>query len=107
MVIDHIIPLSAEGNSDIENLCLFCYRCNEFKGARIIVEDPVTHQAVQLYNPNKQIWYDHFAWGKDSLRVIGLTACGRATIRALHLNASWLITGRKIWRLVGLHPPLD
>jgi 5-methylcytosine-specific restriction endonuclease McrA len=34
MVVDHIVPLAAGGSSTSENLCLACYRCNEFKGPR-------------------------------------------------------------------------
>ena len=34
MVVDHILPLVAGGSSRLENLCLACYRCNEFKGRR-------------------------------------------------------------------------
>ncbi len=76
MVVDHIIPLSAGGHSEIENLCLSCYRCNEFKGPRISAADPVTQQTVAFFNPNTQTWTDHFTWSKDSLRMIGLTAVG-------------------------------
>ena len=35
MLVDHIIPLAEDGTSDLENLCLACYRCNEFKITRI------------------------------------------------------------------------
>jgi hypothetical protein len=41
MVIEHIIPLVAGGSSTLENLCLSCYRCNEFKGPRIDAVDPL------------------------------------------------------------------
>lgn len=29
--IDHIIPESQEGSSEIDNLCLACRRCNSYK----------------------------------------------------------------------------
>lgn len=106
MVMDHIIPLAAGGSSDIENLCLACYRCNEFKGAKLTALDPLTDNDVPLFNPNLQSWPDHFAWSKDGLHAVGLTACGRATVEALHLNAERLSQARQIWILVGLHPPL-
>lgn len=32
MVVEHIVPLAAGGTSTLDNLCLSCYRCNEFKG---------------------------------------------------------------------------
>ena len=34
MVVEHIVPLAAGGASMADNLCLSCYRCNEFKGPR-------------------------------------------------------------------------
>jgi len=107
MVVDHIVPLAAGGTSDIENLCLSCYRCNEFKGARLDILDPVSGDRVPLFNPHTHVWPKHFAWSADSLRVIGHTATGRVTIAALHLNSNWLIRARQIWILVGLHPPLE
>ena len=107
MLIDHIIPLSEGGNSSIENLCLACYRCNEFKGAKQEGIDPFTQSSIPLFRPRAQHWSEHFAWSRDGLHVIGLTACGRTTVETLHLNDLRLMQARRIWRLVGLHPPLD
>lgn len=106
MLIDHIVPISAGGPTKLENLCLACYRCNEFKGARIDVLDPLTGRTVPLFNPRAQAWREHFAWTTDGFQVVGLTATGRATIDALHLNDAWLIRARRIWTIAGLHPPL-
>ncbi len=106
MLIDHIIPLSAGGSSEIDNLCLACYRCNEFKGAQQESLDPLTETSVMLFRPHLQVWIEHFTWSQNGLRVMGITACGRATVEALHLNAQRLIQARRIWMLVGLHPPL-
>ena len=106
MVMDHIIPLSLGGTSEIDNLCLCCYRCNEFKGAKQQGTDPLSGFHVDLFNPRTQFWTEHFAWSKNNLRTIGLTACGRATVERLRLNSSRLIQARRIWMLVGLHPPL-
>lgn len=107
MLIDHIIPVSAGGSSDIDNLCLACYRCNEFKWAKQESRDPLTGTSVALFRPRVQIWAEHFAWSRDGLRIMGLTACGRATIEVFHLNDLRLIQARRIWMLVGLHPPLE
>ena len=49
MQIDHIIPLAEGGNSSIENLCLACYRCNEFKGAKQAGNDPLTQIPDSVY----------------------------------------------------------
>jgi hypothetical protein len=107
MVVDHVIPLTAGGASDLENLCLACYRCNEFKGSKLAAVDPLTGETVPLFHPGTQVWHDHFAWSDDHLRVIGQTACGRATIEALRMNNEWLAQARRIWIIVGLHPPLE
>ncbi len=107
MVMEHIIPLAAGGASDSANLCLACYRCNEFKGARMDGRDPQSGVTVPLFNPHTQVWRDHFAWSTDGLRMIGGTACGRATIETLRLNNDWLVQARRIWILAGIHPPLE
>jgi hypothetical protein len=107
MVLEHVIPLSAGGSSKIENLCLACYRCNEFKWAHLQGRDPLTGQLIPLFNPLSQAWNEHFAWAESSLYVVGLTASGRATIDLLHLNNEWLVQARRIWMIAGLHPPLD
>ncbi|HRI55932.1 MAG TPA: HNH endonuclease signature motif containing protein [Anaerolineae bacterium] len=107
MVLDHVIPLAAGGESTFDNLCLCCYRCNEFKGAKHQADDPRTRETTRLYNPCHENWRDHFMWGKDGLMIVGKTACGRATIHLLRLNDDRLVRARQIWKLVGLHPPLD
>jgi len=107
MVVDHVIPLSADGATTLNNLALACYRCNEFKGARLNASDPRTSEVVPLFNPCAQEWHRHFAWSNDGLHIRGLTAVGRATIEALRLNNDWLIRARRIWISAGLHPPLE
>lgn len=107
MLVDHIVPLSAGGASDSANLCLACYRCNEFKGASMEGRDPQSGVTIPLFNSNSQYWDDHFAWSADGLYLIGRTACGRATIEALRLNNEWLVQARRIWILAGIHPPLE
>lgn len=106
MVIEHIIPLAADGSSDPDNLCLACYRCNEFKGALIAAVDPLTEITLPLFNPRQQSWQEHFAWSQDGLHLIGLTPCGRAMITLLHLNSEWIRQARQIWIIAGIHPPL-
>lgn len=48
LVIDHIIPRAMGGSSDLTNLAASCYRCNEFKGARMDAVDPLTKEQVSL-----------------------------------------------------------
>lgn len=107
MAVDHIIPLATGGTSDIETLCLACYRCTEFKGTKISATDPVSGNVVSLFNPRRQLWDHHFAWSDDGSLIVGRTACGRATIDALRMNDDWLVQARRIWIVAGLHPPLE
>jgi len=107
MVIDHVIPQKAGGTTDVNNLALACYRCNEFKGARLNAVDPQTNETVPLFNPCTQEWHRHFAWSDDGLFIAGLTAVGRATVEALRLNNEWLMHARRVWVSAGLHPPLE
>jgi hypothetical protein len=106
MVMEHILPLAAGGGSDLKNLCLACYRCNEFKGARIQANDPLSGEYAALFNPATQEWPENFAWSRDGLRIVGITSCGRATCEVLHLNNDWLVRARRIWIVAGWHPPI-
>lgn len=107
MVIEHILPLTLGGLTALENLCLSCYRCNEYKGSRIEGVDPVTGLVVGLFHPREQIWAEHFAWSDGGLKIVGLTARGRVTAELLRLNNEWLVSARRIWIIAGLHPPLS
>ncbi len=48
---------------------------------------------------------NHFIWNIDFTQVIGVTAIGRATITALHLNRAGLVNIRRLMVLGGEHPP--
>lgn len=60
MVVEHIVPLVGGGASTMDNLCLSCYRCNEFKGPRQEALDAVTGRTVPLFHPRRQHWAEHF-----------------------------------------------
>lgn len=107
LVVDHIQPGSAGGPTVRENLWLICTRCNQFKGDKVDVVDPQTGDQVLLFNPRTQVWKEHFAWSEDGTEVVGCTACGRATIEALHLNRELLVLVRRRWASVGWHPPAE
>ena len=55
----------------------------------------------------RQLWARHFRWGEDGVRIEGLTACGRATVIALHLNNPYAVETRRYWNHAGWHPPED
>ena len=103
--IDHIIPQARGGTDDEENLWLACRLCNGYKSIQTHGFDPVTGREVRLFNPRRQRWAEHFTWGEDSTRVVGLTDCGRATVLALQLNNIIAVMVRREWVSAGWHPP--
>ena len=107
LVMDHILPSSLGGNDERENLAACCYRCNEFKGAKIKANDPVTNESISLFNPRLQRWLDHFQWANGGTHIIGITAIGRATVLALRLNNEDVVQARAIWISLSWHPPND
>jgi len=105
--VEHIIPQSKGGSDDEENLWLACRSCNLFKSDQIDGLDPVTGRVVRLFNPRRQAWKRHFGWSENGELIVGLTACGRATVTALNLNNLVAVTVRRNWISAGWHPPED
>jgi hypothetical protein len=105
--IDHIIPVVAGGKTVVENLALACVSCSLRKGARQAIPDPQSQQMTLIFNPRQQLWREHFAWRE--LHIIGLTATGRATIKALNLNRPKMlaIRAQEILNIAGSPSPLD
>jgi len=83
--IEHIIPRKHGGSDSLENLALACAECNLHKGSNLTGIDPETNQVTGLFDPRHDAWDDHFSW--DGLRIVGLTAVGRTTVRVLELNS--------------------
>lgn len=107
MHIDHIIPQSLGGGTIPENLCLACFSCNVYKGAKQTWKDPKTQKSVPLFNPLQQNWSEHFDWDESKTKITGLSSCGRATIDALKMNNPTVVNARKRWVSAGWHPPKD
>ena len=105
--IDHIIRKAIGGSDEEENLWLACTLCNNYKGTQTDAFDQVTQKHVKLFNPRTQQWSQNFAWSEDATEIIGLTACGRATVTALQLNNNIAVTVRRQWVSAGWHPPTD
>lgn len=53
MAFDHILPRSKGGDETLENLCLSCRPCNEFKSNAVDSLDPLTGEIAELFNPRK------------------------------------------------------
>jgi hypothetical protein len=83
--IEHIVACKHGGSDDPSNLAWACDRCNLHKGSDLSGIDPITKQVVQLFHPRLQSWPEHFAL--DGIEIIGLTACGPATVNVLRMNA--------------------
>lgn len=105
--LDHVTPRFGGGETTADNLALSCQGCNSHKATRTETEDPATGIIVALFNPRRQRWRDHFAWGSDHVSVVGLTAIGRATIEALELNREGLVNMRRVLYEIGEHPPKE
>lgn len=105
--VEHIVPRSRDGKTEIENLALACQGCNNHKYTKTKGRDPVNGDLVPLYHPRVQRWRDHFAWNEDCTLIIGLTPVGRATVEALCLNRDGLINLRRILYTMGTHPPAE
>jgi hypothetical protein len=105
LTIDHIMPQSLGGETELDNLCQACWDCNLIKGDRTTGIDLQTGMPVRLFNPNQQKWLDHFRWSEDGAHVIGVTPVGQATVIALKLNRPQLVEARRYWVKAGWHPP--
>ncbi|MFB2881245.1 HNH endonuclease [Floridanema aerugineum] len=103
--IDHIQPLAKGGTDTEDNLCLACELCNQYKWVQTESVDPQSEETVSLFNPRQQQWKEHFTWNTEGTEIIGLTACGRATIAALRLNNNLAVIVRQNWVKAGWHPP--
>ena len=105
MEIDHIIPESAGGSTELDNLCYACISCNGSKLDSQVGVDPNTNEEVPLFNPRLQSWTEQFRWSDDGLRLVGLTSLGRATINRLRMNRDAILRSRQRWVEAGWHPP--
>ena len=99
--IDHIVPLSAGGANELDNLCLACTACNRLKGSRQEFIDSTTGAIAPLFHSRRQNWSDHFSWNQDRTEIVGLTPIGRVTIHALQMNRPPLVRLRRLWRRLG------
>lgn len=66
--------------------------------------DPDSGVAVSLFDPRKQVWSDHFKWDSSFTLILGTTACGRATVAQLDMNAYSQQVARPLWIASGYWP---
>jgi 5-methylcytosine-specific restriction endonuclease McrA len=103
--IEHLLPTAKGGTETEENLWLACRLCNGYKGVQTEALDDETDQMVVLFNPRTQDWHAHFEWNQE--KMVGKTACGRATVKALKLNNEIILPVRRRWIIAGWFPPTD
>jgi HNH endonuclease len=101
--IEHILPKKHGGIDDPKTLAWSCHYCNLSRSSNLSGYDPVTGRIVVLFNPRRQRWERHFSWAGPQL--VGLTACGRATIAVMSINAKHRLDLRELLMEAGLFPP--
>jgi hypothetical protein len=72
-----------------------------------MASDPLSGLVTPLLHLHQQRWGAHCRWSEDGTEILGLTPVGRATVAALHLNRSGLVTMRRILYAVGEPPPIE
>lgn len=105
--MDHLIAVAAGGSDSLDNLALACFFCNRRRSFRQTATDSETGDEVLLFNPRKDRWADHFIWSADGLRIVPLTATGRATATLLAFNRERVLLIREADIAVRRHPPED
>jgi len=101
--LDHILPRSRGGQTDLSNVALACPHCNARKWAHIDGEDPQSGQRVALFNPRTQRWEEHFQWSaQHPFEIVGISGHGRATIARLQMNHPDLISIRRLLAELGI-----
>ena len=92
--VELIKPGSKFGKAEINNLVYYCNGCRNRKLCETRAFDPITGESVFIFDPRKDKWNKHFVWSDDKLKIIGLTAKGRATVTHLNFNREEQITLR-------------
>ncbi|KAA1257964.1 HNH endonuclease [Rubripirellula obstinata] len=73
--IEHITPVSLDGQTEFDNLCLACSSYSRFKSNR-------THGTTdaglecRLFYPQQDSWLEHFDWTINGTVIVGVTDVG-------------------------------
>src|SRR5260370_31357726 len=59
--VEHILPRSAGGRDESDNLALSCQGCNNRKYVIVDALDPVSGETVPPHHPRPHHWPPHFA----------------------------------------------
>ncbi len=102
--VEHIIPISQNGKSELENLALACRSCNIYKSDFLNGLGDDGLETERLFNPRKDIWREHFFVDLDDYTIVGVTKIGKGTINRLRLNSRLQIQAREQWNRLELFP---
>lgn len=102
--VEHIVPTSRGGESEVYNYALACRSCNGFKSNATTGRDLVTDQEAELFHPRRDRWNDHFSLDLLTGVISGLTLVGRATINRLKMNDPQQVLARLTWIELRLFP---
>jgi len=104
--VEHFLPESVGGISDLSNLVLSCPGCNLAKGSRTNGTDRhKTQQSLfnpRQYDPSRLGWHIHFLIDSESGIITGRSPIGEATVGLLDMNSANRLYARKLQIRVGL-----
>jgi 5-methylcytosine-specific restriction endonuclease McrA len=69
--VEHIVPSSRGGSSELDNLAWRCPSCNLRKSDRTEAIDPDDGETYPLFSPRRDSWTLHFLW--EGYLLIGIT----------------------------------
>ncbi len=101
--IEHIVPRSADGPTEFNNLALACSHCNRHKATRQKGTDPQTGMNIRLFNPRIDDWTVHFLLNHETGEIQGQTTIGRTTVKVLQMNAEQPIGARRLLIGIGVY----
>ena len=100
--LEHIAAKKHGGGDEPENLAYACPHCNSNKGTDLTTFLTNYDDIVQLFNPRKHDWFDHF---ESKLgKIYPKSRTGEATIKLLQLNAPDQIIRRAFLEEAGRFP---
>lgn len=102
--VEHIIPISLGGKTELENLALACRSCNIFKSNHLNGTDNEGVEIDRLFHPRRDFWQDHFRVNSETFEIEGLSEIGRGTINRLKLNNEYQIKARQQWHRIDIFP---
>ena len=101
--VEHIVPVSAGGADELNNLALACFRCNLSKGTAQAEQLSPGDQPVRLFNPRTDDWNTCFEFvltpDSEAARIVAKNDIGRASVSRLRMNAPHAVHARWMWFL--------